>query len=137
MVSRNWIIKGIVVRAAAFSHSGAPLIVAGITALMTVAAFPTAPAVTALSIVMLGATNTTLDRYRHSQALTAALLLHTGAYASLYVLFVGATLHAAAATPSGALSTLPAVDLVTSAIPLAISVHRIVATFRQQLELQR
>jgi len=124
-------------RITSLSRSGPPLIVAGLVALMAVGIFPKIPAVTALSILMLGATNATLDRYHRSPAITMFLLLHTTIYVMLYALFVGATLHAAASTPSGITGPLAALDLAASLVPMGYSLKRIAAALRQQFEHQR
>jgi hypothetical protein len=125
-----------VLHTAALSHAGPLLIIAGLAALILVAAFPTVPAITAFSILTLGATNATLARLRNSPAIAAALLLHSATYASLYAQFIGATLHAAASTPPGVLAALPALDLAASIVPMAISLRRIAAALGQQFEPQ-
>jgi hypothetical protein len=124
-------------RAAALSHCGPPLIVAGLAALIFGVAVPAIPAITALSILTLGVTNATLARFRNSPAITAVLLLHSATYASLYALFIGAVLHPAVSTFPGALGAMPALDLAASIVPMAISLRRIATALGQQFELLR
>ena len=122
---------------ASLPGSSAPFIVAGLIALMAVVILPTMPAVTAFSILALGATNATLDRFRLSQAISGVLLLHTTTYVMLYALFIGATLHTATSTPFGPSGPLPALDLAASVLPMSYALKRIVAALRQQFEHQR
>jgi hypothetical protein len=124
-------------RLAELSHSGPPLIFAGLAALILFAAIPKVPALTALSILTLGATNATLDRFRNSAAIVHALLLHAATYAGLYALFIGATLHAAAGTHGGALGSFQAVDVAASFLPTAVSIMQIAIALRRQFEPQR
>ena len=55
--------------------------------------WPGAPVVTAMAIIALGATETTLARFRGNGAFLPVVVLHSTIYASLYALFVGATLN--------------------------------------------
>ena len=124
-------------RAATLSHLGAPLIAVGLALFILAIWLPAAPVVTAFSILTLGATNATIARFRNSPAITAALLLHSAIYASLYALFIGAILHAAVSTTPGALGAMPALDLAASIVPIAISLRRIATALGQQFEPQR
>jgi hypothetical protein len=124
-------------RAAALFRSGPPLIIAGLGALILVMAIPTIPAITALSILMLGATNATLDRFRNSPSIVSALVLHTTTYCGLYALFVGATLNLVMTTHGGTLGVIAADDLTMSVIPMVVSLHRIAIALKQQFEPQR
>jgi hypothetical protein len=119
------------------AHSGPTLIIAGLAGLILVAAIPTIPAVTALSTLTLGATNALLDRFRNSQTIAGALLVHAAVYGSLYALFIGATLQGAATSPGGALGTPYAVDLAASLVPTAVALRRIAVALRRQSEPQR
>ena len=133
-MTRYLINKNLFGRTVALTHAGPPLILAGLAALILVTAFPEVPAITALSILTLGATNATLDRFRNAPAITTALLLHAATYIAVYTLFIGATLYAAA---TGALGTLVALDLALSILPMAIAAQRVAIALRPQSEPQR
>lgn len=124
-------------RLAEFSHSGPPLMIAGLAVLILVAAIPPVPAVTALSILTLGATNVTIDRFRNSPAIVHALLLHVATYASLYALFIGATLHMIAGSHGGSMGITEAADLAASIAVMAVSVRRVAVALRPHFEPQR
>jgi hypothetical protein len=97
----------------------------GLTMLIAVAVWPRFPAVTGMALVALGATNVTAARFRDTAAFLPAMLLHLVTYGGLYVLFVGATLHAAA-TPPGA-SPVAYLDLAASIGPICIVFERTAA----------
>ena len=129
--------KKLVRYTAGISHSGAPLIIAGLAALILVAAIPTVPAMTALSILTLGATNATLDRAQRSPAILMTQLLHSATYGSLYALFLGATLHSAASAPNGELGAIAALDIAASVPPAALALRRVAAALRPQVHRHR
>ena len=90
-----------------------------------------------MAILSLGATNTTLDRFRGTPALRPVLLLHGATYAGLYGLFIGATLQAASAASTADLSPWTALDLAASSLPMAVALRRIVSGLRQSFEPDR
>jgi hypothetical protein len=100
--------------------------------LLTAICWPWVPAITAMALVALGATDVTLARFRGSPALAPILLLHAVMYGGLYALCLGAALDAATAS----LATRPgypvAFDLVASALPAAAALRRIFSALRSQ-----
>ena len=113
------------------------LIAAGLATLLAAAWFPAMPVVTAMAILTLGATDSTLARFRGTPAIVPVILLHTAAYVTLYVLFLGAALHAATATAAAGPSVWATLDLAASAVPMAIAIQRIAGCLRQNLEPKR
>jgi hypothetical protein len=104
--------------APALNARWAPILIAlGLAQLAAGIVWHTVPVVTALTLIALGATLATIDRFRTSPALPSVLLLHSAVYGSLYILFIGASLDAAmrADAPMGWPSV---VDLAVS-MPLA------------------
>jgi hypothetical protein len=96
----------------------------GLAMLLAAPRWPALPEVTAMGLVALGATGVTLARFRGTPALLPVLAMHATVYGTLYVLFVGAAIHAATRGDAG--PSLPAaVDLVASAWPVAISLSLI------------
>ncbi len=100
---------------------GPALIAAGLLVLLAAVWWPAVPTLTAMTLVALGATGATIERFRGSLALAPVLIAHLAIYCGLYALFVGASLHAA--TQSGAGFELPAaIDLAASLGPAAVAV---------------
>ena len=106
--------------------AGPLLIAVGLGGVLASIWLPAVPVVTAMAILVLGATDATFVRFRHSPALPAIVLLHAAAYTALYGLFLGATLHAAAtASVSGvSTSTWAACDAAVSIYPMAIAIRQ-------------
>ena len=75
---------------------GTAAIAAGLAILAAAMLSPGVPAVTAISLVILGATSATMTRLRGHAAFLPILTAHAFVYGSLYALFVGSALHAAA-----------------------------------------
>ena len=73
--------------------SGPTLIAAGMSILLLAIWSPSLPAVTAMSLVALRATDVTLSRLRGTPALLPIILLHGITYGGLYATFLGAALH--------------------------------------------
>ena len=94
---------------------------------------PSLPAVTAMSLVALGATDVTLKRFRGTPALLPIILLHAITYGGLYAMFLGATLHAATTSSVSALDMRSLLDLTVSTIPVAAGVRRIAIGLRSEL----
>jgi hypothetical protein len=76
-----------------------------------------------MTFVALGATLVAVSRFHGSHALRPAIAIHLFVYTYLYLLFVGAVLHAAAATPRNDLSLLKWLDLVLSVAPMLTAVR--------------
>jgi hypothetical protein len=106
------------------------LIAFGLTILLTAVLFPSIPAVSAMAIVALGATQSTLLRFRHSPVLPSIMLLHAATYLSLYLTFVCAVLYTPAAGTANALSLLGALDLAASILPMAMALQTVGASLR-------
>jgi hypothetical protein len=86
--------------------------------------WPCIPAVTAMAIVTLGATIVTLVRIRGSTGILPIMLIHLAVYGSLYALFVGESLHAAAMGPGSSNQIIAMMDLIVSICPMAITLDR-------------
>ena len=111
------------------TRSGPAFIALGLAGLLAATICPTLPAATAFAIVILGATNATIERLRRSSALIGMVLLHSTVYAMLYSLIVGATLHKAA----GHISLALAGDLLLSLVPIVIAAKHITGTLQREL----
>lgn len=103
---------------------GAAAIAAGLAILAAALLFPGVPAVTAVSLVILGATSATLARLRSHAAILPILTAHVFVYGSLYALFVGSELHASAQSREGT-HALCVFDLALSIGPLAVALERV------------
>lgn len=99
----------------------APALIAGGVAILTAnAIWPVVPAVTGMALIALGATGVMQARFRGTVALVPATLMHLAVYGGLYALFVGATIHTAAADPSRGLGVATLVDLTLSVWPMGL-----------------
>jgi hypothetical protein len=89
------------------------------------------PIVTAMSLVALGATITTLARLQKKASSPRALLAaHFFVYASLYLLFVGAICDASLRGPQRGLSPSQWIDLGLSAFVMSIVARMCLAHYR-------
>jgi hypothetical protein len=95
------------------------------TLLVSAMVWPNIPAITAMALVALGATDITLVRYRGTTALAPILLLHAVTYGGLYALFIGAALAAVASQPTGGLGAALILDLAASTVPAAATLRHI------------
>ncbi len=93
----------------------------GLLVLAASSFLPGLPTVTGMALVGLGATGSTIARFRGPPALVPVLLLHLAAYGGLYALFVGATLDVAWRS-SPLIEVLSLVDLAMSFWPVAASI---------------
>jgi|tagenome__1003787_1003787.scaffolds.fasta_scaffold20910927_2 hypothetical protein len=109
-----------------FPAAGPFLIATGLALLLASIVFPVIPAVTAMAILTVGATEATLARYRYSPALPTIMLVHAPTYFSLYATFIAATLYVPVGLPAHTLSVRLALDLVASIPFMAIALRRIV-----------
>jgi hypothetical protein len=103
---------------------GAAAIAAGLAILTVAMLFPGSPAVAGMALVVLGATGATLTRYRGNPAILPILLAHLFVYGSLYALFVGSAVHAAAHSGEGPSAHI-IFDLALSIGPLAVALERV------------
>ena len=120
------------------SATAGPLLIAvGLAGLLASAWLPAVPVVTAMAILALGATDAMLVRFRHSPAFVPIILLHSAAYAALYGLFVGATLHATATAAGQGVNAWEALDLAASTLLMALALQRIGSAIRRQFSPER
>ena len=96
-------------------RSAPAFIAAGLAILLTATWWPAMPVVTAMALVALGATATTIARLRGAAAFRTLMAAHLFVYVSLYLLFVGAVCHAALTGPQDGLTFLQGLDLGVSA----------------------
>lgn len=109
--------------------SGAGLIAVGLAGVLVGMYWATVPVVSAVAVLILGATQATVARSRRSPAFVGMVMLHSATYTALYGLLIGAVLHKAAA--GGSQIPLPiALDLVASAIPVVLAAKQIVVALR-------
>jgi hypothetical protein len=109
---------------------GPTAIATGLAILTAAILWPGVPVVTAMALAALGATSATLARFRGTAAILPIMLAHFAIYGSLYALFVGATLHAAASRSGPSLNVFTIVDLALSVFPLAIALERVWCALR-------
>ncbi len=106
---------------------------AGLALLFASSWLPNVPVVTAMALITLGATEITLARLRGTSTFLPLIILHGTVYASLYALFVGATLAAAGHSAGPSMGRLAALDLVTSVIPAVLVTQRLAIGLRQSI----
>ena len=107
------------------------LIGVGVLTLVVAAGWPHAPVVSAMAIIALGATEVTIARFRANAAFVPVVLLHGTIYASLYAVFVGATLASTNAYSGSGIGAWSKLDLAVSVLPMAILARRIFLCLRQ------
>jgi hypothetical protein len=107
------------------SATGPCLIAVGLVVLIAAGWIPSLPVVTAMAVLALGATGATLVRFQGASSLRPIMLLHAATYATLYVLFAGAVLHAPS---SVGLSRWAQFDLAASILPMALAAQRLGGT---------
>jgi hypothetical protein len=98
-----------------------PAIVVGLAILVVSAWLPTAPVVTGMAIVTLGATGATISRLVRHPAADFLLSGHLLVYSSLYLLFVGAQWHSMTVGTQAGRAFWPAIDLAASLWPMFIA----------------
>src|SRR5436190_6682292 len=76
-------------------HWAPSLIGIGLAVLVAAAWWPGAPVLTAMAVITLGASEATISRFRDRAESVTIMILHGATYTGLYILFVGAMLHAA------------------------------------------
>ncbi len=96
------------------------LIGAGLLVLFASVNWPMLPVVTGMALIGLGATGTTIERFRRSPAFVPVLVMHLAIYGGLYAIFVGATLHVATQSDAG-IGLLAVIDLAVSLGPAAMA----------------
>jgi hypothetical protein len=101
---------------------GPSLVALGLAVLILAPWWPAAPVVSAMALLTLGATGATLARFGGSPSLRPILVVHIVTYAGLYVLFIGATLHAAT-KQGGGIGWQQAIDLSASLLPMIVAMR--------------
>ena len=104
---------------------GATRIALGLAVLLASAYWPALPVMTGMALIALGATFAVVSRFRCSPVRRHLFAAHLFVYSTLYLLFVGAVLHAVMARPGNGLSLSQGLDLVLS-IVLIVAATRIV-----------
>jgi hypothetical protein len=107
------------------------LIGVGLAILLAAAYWPSAPAVTAMAIIALGATDAMVSRFRDSAAALPIMVLHGLTYVLLYSIFVGARLHVLAAATTTGVNGLSMLDLAASSFPMTVALSRIFSCLRR------
>lgn len=109
------------------------LIGIGLAVLVTAAWWPNALVLTAMAIITLGASDSTISRFRDTPSFVPLLLLHGTTYGALYVLFLGATLNAASSATSVRAPSWLMLDFAASAFPVSLAMRRIATAVRQSI----
>jgi hypothetical protein len=116
---------------------GETLIGVGLTIFIAAGWWPNAPVVTVMAIIALGATEATISRFRGLAAALPVVVLHGVTYVLLYVLFIGARLHGAAAASEAGISGFAALDLTASLVPMALALKHVSSCLRQSIMPRR
>jgi hypothetical protein len=106
------------------------LIGIGLATLIAGSFWPEAPVTTAMAMIALGTTDVTLARFSGRAALLPTTILHATTYASLYVMFLGATLHSASVSSAAGVGVWTGLDLAASLVVVVIALQRIVRCVR-------
>jgi hypothetical protein len=107
--------------AGATLRSGPALIAIGLAVLVAATWWPAAPVISALAVVILGATAATLSRFSHHRALCPMIALHLFVYGGLYLMFIGAAWHAAATGQRSGRHIWQTLDLAASVFPMGLA----------------
>jgi hypothetical protein len=100
------------------AQHGPALVAVGLAFLIVAAWWPAAPTTTAMALVALGATYSTVARF---QGISAIVVLHAIVYLTLYALFFGAACHAMA-VQTGA-DAWRVLDLAVSVWPMTLAMR--------------
>jgi len=110
---------------------GPALIAVGLAILMLAAWWPSAPVVSAMALLFLGATGATLARFGRHPALRTILAVHIVVYAGLYALYFGAVCHAADSATGGGWNLARTADLAASIWPMFAALRLCFAALRK------
>ena len=99
------------------------LILAGIVQLLAFFFWPRLPVASAVALISLGATITTIARLQHTPACRVWIVVHLFVYASLYLVLLGAVCDGAVRQSGGALAVDQAIDLGMSAVLMVLVVR--------------
>jgi hypothetical protein len=117
------------------SSHGPTLIGAGLLLLLASTYCHGVPIVTAVALISLGATEVMIARPCAHARLVPITILHAATYATLYALFLGATLHASTAT-STATRWPVTLDIAASLLPMLLAAKRICTHLFRTIESQ-
>jgi prolipoprotein diacylglyceryltransferase len=104
---------------------GPGVIGAGIAMMIFASCCQGAAILTAVALITLGATQVTLARHRDTALLLPITILHLATYATLYALFLGATIHAANTNADRGIQWFVVLDVATSLVPLGLAAQRV------------
>jgi len=102
---------------------GAVLIAAGLAIQIAASWWPSAPVVTAMSTVALGATIVVAERLAAQRNACLVLSAHLLAYGGLYLLFVGSVIHMANIGSNRGWHLWLILDLIASMLPMALAIQ--------------
>jgi hypothetical protein len=105
------------------SKHGPAMIAVGLICLFANSYSSAIPVTSGMALIALGATLAVVSRFRQSPALPAVIVAHLLVYLSLYLLLVGAVLHAAFAQSTTGLNLLQSLDLAMSVGPIGGAVR--------------
>lgn len=114
------------------SKHGPALIAVGLIFLVANSFSSAIPVISGMALVALGATLVVVSRFRGSPALPAVIAAHLLVYLSLYLLFVGAVMHAAFAKSTSGVSPLQILDVALSVGPIAAAVRVALAVIAER-----
>ncbi len=107
----------------------APLLIAvGIAMLFAQFCWTVTPVATAVAIIALGATITTVSRPHRAVSLRVGIAVHLLVYTCLYLLFIGAICDASMRGPRDGLTFLQGIDFGVSAALMGLVVKRCLTT---------
>jgi hypothetical protein len=102
----------------------APRVIAvGLVVLLANSFWPALPVMSGISLVALGATLSVVTRFRSSPARPYLIAAHSFVYFTLYLLVIGAVLHASMAQPGDGLRLVQAIDLLLSMVPMVAAIR--------------
>src|SRR5690349_19490105 len=115
------------------SFTPALLVLVGLSLLIASSFWPGTPVITALSIVTLGATDLTIQRFRRSAASLPVILVHAFTYAGLYCTMAGARIHAMGSSPNPSISGWLIADFACSVMPIWLSSRACIAALQKSI----
>jgi hypothetical protein len=109
------------------SNQGPTLIAAGLVVLLAAEYWSGIPVISGTALIALGATLAVVSRFRYSSTLPALVITQLFVYLILYMLFVGAVIHAAFAKIDGSMTLLQGFDVGLSVMPMIAAVRIAIA----------
>jgi hypothetical protein len=105
------------------TRHGPALIAVGLICLVANTYASAVPVISGMALITLGATLAVASRFRRSPAFAWLIVAHLLVYSSLYLLFVGAVLHASFMQSSSGLSLLQSLDFALSMAPMVAAIR--------------